>query len=144
MTPTCNKWQLMCSKWLNGNKLLLNIEIKHFLKTTGALNDGAAPAPADGTDLTAPAGTRDTAAENSALMKELGLTENAGAGAVDALSPEKIKILQDALARQGADPAIQAALDKVANGKGKMSDAEMQGLLKSLKLDQNDPNQDPP
>ncbi|MFI5347802.1 MAG: hypothetical protein ACHQ51_15635, partial [Elusimicrobiota bacterium] len=88
----------------------------------------------------APQGGRDIPAEHAQLMKELGLEDNSGAGTTP-LTPEKIKILQGALARQGASPAIRAALDKVANGQGKMTEEESQALMKSMKLDEIDPSQ---
>jgi len=115
-------------------------EIKRFLTATGELPGGEADPPADGGDGQADgAGQRDTAAETASLMKEAGLPDSAGASPLSSMSPEKIKMLQDALARQHASPAIQAAFSKAAGG-GQLSGDELQGLLKGLNLDKVDLN----
>lgn len=115
-------------------------EIKRFLTATGELPGGEADQPADGGDTQADGGgKRDTAAETASLMKEAGLSDGAGASPLASMSPEKIKMLQDALARQHASPAIQAAFSKAAGG-GQLSSDELQGLLKGLNLDKVDLN----
>jgi hypothetical protein len=124
-------------------------EIKRFLTMTGALPSGAeAPAeeaaPAEtASEDGAPApvshaasGGRDLAAEHAALLKEAGLDDGAGAAPLGALTPDKVKFLQDALTKSGADPALSAALTKATSSKSPLSDEESRALLKSLKLDQ--------
>ncbi|MDE2512202.1 MAG: FecR domain-containing protein [Elusimicrobia bacterium] len=130
-------------------------EIRRFLTTTGVLDvpvppDEQAEAPGgEGPAVpVAASGTRgadghDVAAEHDALMKELGLQDNPQSGALGALTPEKIQILQSALAKQGASPAIQAALSKAAGAQGGMTAEQLQELMKSMKLDQINPNAAP-
>ena len=117
-------------------------EIKRFLTATGELPGGEADPgqAADGGDgQNAGGGKRDVAAETASLMKEAGLSDGAAASPLASMSPEKIKMLQDALARQHASPAIQAAFSKAAGG-GQLSGDELQGLLKGLNLDKVDLN----
>jgi len=121
-------------------------ELRRFLIMTGAISNGEV-APAEeaqsGTgDSPVPSAPgpdgRDVAAEHAALLKELGVDETAapGSGPLGALTPDKVKYLQNVLAKQGADPAISAALSKATSGKAPLSNEESRALLRSLKLDQ--------
>ena len=117
-------------------------EIRRFLTVTGALpaaevdeEPAAASAIGDSPVASRVAAGRDTAAERAALTKELGLEDAPGGGAA-ALTPDKLKALQDALGKQGGDPVIREVLTKAAAGKTTLTDEQARELLKSLKLDQ--------
>lgn len=116
-------------------------ELRLYLQATGVLPSGGdadATAADGGTGEAASDGGRDRGAETAALMKEMGLPEPAASGPLAGLSPDKIKMLQDAMTKQGTNPAVQAAFGKAIGGKGQLSTGELQSLIQSLHLDKVD------
>lgn len=112
-------------------------EIKKFLQASGELPAADLDQTVDEAAADGPPPARNVGAEAHALMAELGLPDSAAASPLDSLSPEKISFLKEALAKQGGNPAIQAAFEKATDGgHHSLSQEELQALLKNLKLDQ--------
>jgi hypothetical protein len=93
-------------------------ELKRYLELTGSM-PAADSAPDLSVDLPSdPAPQKPKVDEATArFMTELGLPPEAAANPAASLTPEQIDILRNALTRDGADPALKAALDSALNEK---------------------------
>lgn len=125
-------------------------ELKLFLTANGMMPAGGggddAQASESGSDGANAGGGRDKAAENAALMKEMGLSDGQPSSPLANMSPQQAKMLQETMAKQGSNPLIQAAFGKVLDGKGQLSTSELQTMIKSMNLDKVDlnPKKSPP